>query len=329
MTIKNCFPKISKSFIDHNTDFKILIDLLEKAFAENKVIVPKRHHHNFDNPNYSHPTTMLIMPAWTSGKDGGVKIVTVNPNNTKLNLPSIQGSYVYLDALTGLKKADIEVTSLTSNRTAATSALASKFLSHKRATSLLMIGTGSLAIPLIKAHKTVRDIKKVYLWGRNHHKTETIAKNLKYQNFTVEIAKKLNEVIPKADIISSATLSSDPLIEGSYLRSGQHIDLVGSFKPTHRESDDECILKSTLFLDSLENLYEGGDIAIPLERELIGHSDIRADLFGLCQGKHSGRTSDSEITLFNSVGHALEDLIAARYYYNLYLKFERKNKTDT
>ncbi len=317
MPKESTYHFIPKQFIENNTDFPSLMTHLEQAFSNRMIIVPKRHHHELLNKSHS-SSTLLIMPAWENGHDAGIKIVTVNPDNTKHTLSSIQGSYLYTDALTGQKKADIEATSLTAYRTAATSALASKYLSLKTADSLLMIGTGMLAIPLILAHHSVRNLKKVFVWGRNIQKANDIVDRLKNQTFEISSTHSIEKVFDQADIISAATLSKTPLIKGEYLRPGQHVDLVGSFKPDYRESDDQCIIRSTLFVDTVQNINQSGDLAIPIKKGVISIGDVEADLFDLCGGNNLGRKSENQITLFKSVGYALEDLAAARYYYHLF-----------
>ncbi len=313
---------INDEFIDSNTNFTELISLLKNEFGESDIEVPMRHHHDFKNPKEKMDSTLLIMPAWNPGNEIGVKIVTVSPNNSKYDLPSIQGTYIYLDAHKGSLKAILSAKSLTAKRTAATSALASSFLSKKNATSLLMIGTGALSKELILAHKSVRPIKTVYVWGRNFIKAEQICEKLKNQEFTIEAIHNIEDKISDVDIISCATLSKTPLVLGKYLKPGQHVDLVGSYKKDTREADDDAITKSNIYLDSyLGGLKESGDIVIPLSKGIITEKDIKADLFELCQLKKEGRIIDDEITIFKSVGHALEDLVAAGYYYE---KFHEK-----
>ena len=163
-------PIIDKDFIDAHTDYSELISKLMMAFNASETEAPLRHHHSFKNHQEHEESTLLIMPAWNAGKDLGVKIITVNPENDKYNLPSIQGTYIYFDALKGTIKAIIEAKSLTTKRTAAASALASSFLSRENSSSMLMIGTGALSINLIKAHTIVRPIKTVFIWGRNFEK---------------------------------------------------------------------------------------------------------------------------------------------------------------
>lgn len=307
---------IDDVFIDANTDFKALISLLRNEFSKSKIEVPMRHHHDFDNPKEGIDSTLLIMPAWNPAKDLGVKIVTVSPQNSKFDLPSIQGTYIYFDAHKGLLKAILSAKSLTAKRTAATSALATSFLAKENAESLLMIGTGALSANLILAHSSVRPLKTVYVWGRNYSKAEQICEKLKNQKFSIKPIDRIEDKIEEVDIISCATLSQNPLVRGRFLRPGQHIDLVGSYKKDTREADDDTIKKSNIYLDSyLGGLKESGDIVIPMSKGILNKGDIKADLFELCQLKKEGRKNDQEITVFKSVGHALEDLVAAGYYY--------------
>jgi ornithine cyclodeaminase len=308
---------INDHFIDKNTHFTSLISAINNSFANSTFEIPMRHHHDFSNPKEGIDSTLLIMPAWNPSKEAGVKIVTVSPNNGAYNLPSIQGTYIYLDAHKGTVKAILAAKALTAKRTAATSALASSYLSKKEASSLLMVGTGTLATNLILAHATVRPIKKVFVWGRNIEKAEEICNQLAEENFTIQPIKSIEEVVSEVDIISCATLSKTPLVLGKFLQKGQHLDLVGAYKKVMRETDDEAIQKSSVFVDTYEGgLKESGDIVIPLQTGIISEKDIKADLFELCGNKKQGRKNNEEITIFKSVGHALEDLTAANYYYN-------------
>ena len=145
-----------------------------------------RHHHDFANPEVNVDSTLLLMPAWNPSKNAGVKIVTVSPENGQFDLPSIQGTYIYFDAIKGSIKAILEAKSLTVKRTASASALASSYLSRKDASSLLMIGTGALSINLIKAHAAVRPIKEVFIWGRNLKKATALAKELENESYKKE-----------------------------------------------------------------------------------------------------------------------------------------------
>jgi ornithine cyclodeaminase len=310
---------ISNEFIEENTNFLELISEIKQHFSSDEVIVPMRHHHDFPNPEVQADSTLLLMPAWNPSKNAGVKIVTVSPENAQFDLPSIQGTYIYFDAIKGSIKAILEAKSLTVKRTAAASALAASYLSRKDASSLLMIGTGALSINLIKAHAAVRPIKEVYIWGRNFEKATAICAVLKNEKFTVTAIKTIAEKIAEVAIVSCATLSKRPLVLGKYLKNGQHIDLVGAYKKDMREADDETISKASVYVDTFQGgLKESGDIVIPLQNGTLKEEDIKADLFQLCSNQKAGRSSAEEITVFKSVGHALEDLAAANYYYNNY-----------
>lgn len=312
---------INGDFIDEQVNFPELIHALENGFSKNEILIPERHHHEFPNDKADKDSTLLLMPAWNPSSNAGVKIVTINPENGQFNLPSIQGAYIYFDSATGVLKAIIDAKNLTAKRTAATSALASKILSRPSSSSLLMIGTGSLSINLIRAHASIRPIKKVYVWGRNLNKAQEICNQLKDEEFSVEAIEKIETKMSEVDIISCATLSSTPLVFGKNLQLGQHIDLVGAYNATMRESDNQTILRSSVFVDSWKGaLSEAGDILIPLKEKIITQSHIKADLFELSSKQKSGRTNTEEITLFKSVGHALEDLIAADYFYKKFIK---------
>ena len=311
---------INNHFIENNTKYLDLIKALQEGFSLNAILVPKRHHHDFPNPTMNEDSSLLLMPAWNPSKESGVKIVTVSPENGKFDLPSINGTYIYLDAVKGTIKAILDAKSLTAKRTAAASALASTYLSRNNSNSLLMIGTGALSINLIKAHASVRPIKKVFIWGRNFQKAQEIALKLKDERFTIQAIRSIKEKVSEVDIISSATLSKIPLIFGKHLKEGQHIDLVGAYKIDMREADDEAISKASVYLDTYQGgLNESGDIVIPLKTGIIKEREIKADLFELCSEDKKGRRSATEITLFKSVGHALEDLVAAKYYYNQFI----------
>lgn len=314
-------PYINANFIQENTDFPTLIQSIKNNFCDNALIVPMRHHHDFPNTEEAVDSTLLLMPAWHPQKSAGVKIVTVSPNNGKYDLPSIQGSYIYLDSHKGSVKAILEAKALTAKRTAAASALASQFLSRIDSSSMLMIGTGALSSNLIAAHTAVRPIKEVFVWGRDFTKAQAIVRQFNDSTFNIKAIQTIEEVISKVDIISCATLSSTPLVFGKYLRAGQHIDLVGAYKKNMREADDATIQTADIYLDTYQGgLKESGDIVIPIQNGILEASSIKADLFELCQGKKVGRQSDQSITLFKSVGHALEDLAAADYYFNQFTK---------
>ena len=297
--------------IIENTQFPSLIEALKAGFRS-RIETPMRHHHDFANPGKK-DSTLLLMPSWKAGDRLGVKIVTVSPENA--DLPSIHGVYLLFDAVTGEPIAQFDGKALTKMRTAAASALASSYLSKEDCKSLLMIGTGALAEPLIRAHSAVRSITDVKVWGRNAQKAEAVIQRLSESDMTFSVCTELEDGVSGSDIVSTATLSPSPLVFGNWAKPGQHYDLVGAYRTDMREGDDELVRSASVYVDTYQGMMESGDIAIPIEKGIIKKEDIRADLFGLVADQ-TGRSNDHEVTLFKSVGHALEDLVAANYYYD-------------
>ena len=306
---------ISAADVEGALDWDALIERLRQGFRRGAE-VPIRHHHTLENPTGSPEgadATLLLMPAWQRGRHIGVKIATVFPSNAERSLPAVMGAYLLLDGKTGAPEALIDGPSLTLKRTAAASALAASYLARPDSERLLMVGTGALAPHLIMAHASVRPVGTVLIWGRNPEKAAKLAKRLKRQHLRVAHTEDLAEAARGADIISCATLSKDPLIEGEWLQPGQHLDLVGGFTPQMRETDDTAIQRARIFVDTREGACkEAGDIVQPIESGLLDPTDIAGDLFDLTRGERAGRRHYSQITLFKSVGTALEDLAAAQ-----------------
>jgi ornithine cyclodeaminase len=315
--------------VDSALDDLALIARLEMLFRAG-CEMPVRHHHPIRAPlgPASADAMLLLMPAWTrdsapqgAGSRIGVKIVTVFPDNGRRTLPSIYGQYLLMDGTTGQTLALLDGTMLTKRRTACASGLASRYLSRPDSSKLLMMGTGALAPELIRVHAKVRPIREVAIWGRTPERAETLAGRLAAtlpkalgRPIMVRAVSDREAAVAGADIVSCATLSTSPLVEGAWLHEGQHLDLVGAYTSRMRQSDDEAVRRSSLYVDTWAGaLQEAGDIVQPLANGTIGEADIIADLFELTRGQKAGRTAGDAgvITLFKSVGAALEDLAAA------------------
>ena len=304
-------------------DFAALIEALREAFREGATM-PARHHHSIALPGEP-AATLLLMPAWNEPSAGrmesgflGVKVVSVYPGNSARGKPSIHGTYLLMAGSTGEALAVMDGSALTLWRTAAASALAASYLARQDSSRLAMVGAGALAPFLIAAHASVRPISEVLVWNRNPSHAESLAADLAGRLYSVHATSDLEAAVRGADIVSCATLSSEPLVRGAWLKPGAHLDLVGAFTPTMRESDDEAVRRSRIFVDTREGaLKEAGDLMLPLQAGVLRESDIVGDLFDLCRGRAQGRRDDSEITLFKSVGTALEDLAAATLAYKL------------
>jgi ornithine cyclodeaminase len=290
--------------------FPELIEAVATMFA-GSCVVPLRHHHIMEVPGEA-AATMLLMPAWVPGDYIGVKILNLFPDNHLRALPTISGTYLLSSGKTGEMLALIDGGELTARRTAATSAFAARHLSRPDAEEMLMVGTGRLALNLIEAHAVYRPLKRIRIWGRSAEKAKALAEEAQAIGFDAEAINDLSAAVRQADIISCATLSSEALVRGEWLKAGAHLDLVGAFTPTMRESDDEAIRRARIFVDTREGATkEGGDIAMPLRDGVIREDAILADLADLATRRHQGRQDEGEITLFKSVGAALEDLAGA------------------
>lgn len=304
---------LSAGEVDSALDDLMLIDRLESMFRAG-CETPLRHHHALPQG------TLLLMPAWTA-RHIGIKLVTVFPGNARRSLPSVLGQYMLMDGRSGQTVALLDGTMLTKRRTACASGLAARYLAPASATRLLMIGTGALAPHLVRVHAKVRPIHEVAIWGRRPEAAEALARELGRslpavvgRAVSVRAVADRAAAIAEADVISCATLSKEPLVEGDWLRHGQHLDLVGAYTPEMRESDDRTVQRAALYVDTRTGaLKEAGDIVQPLRNGTVRENDVIADLFELTRGQRAGRGigDATGITLFKSVGTALEDLAAA------------------
>ncbi|MGL1932540.1 MAG: ornithine cyclodeaminase family protein [Desulfotalea sp.] len=286
------------------------VESLRKMFKDG-CVAPVRHHHAMQHPDQPE-STMLLMPAWVPGKYVGLKFINVYPNNFAKGVPTINGVYLLMEGETGVPIVNIDAGELTSRRTVAASALAADYLSRKDAKKMLIVGSGRLSRYLGFAYKTIRDIDEIKVWARDPEKSAKIVQVYADAGFKASVSTDLQEDAGWADIISCVTPSTEPIIKGAWLKPGCHVDLIGGFKPNMRETDDEVVVKSSVFVDTREGvLAEAGDLLIPMENGVFKREDILAELSQLTNSEHQGRKDDDEITLFKSVGASLEDLAAA------------------
>jgi len=291
-------------------DYPKLIAALRDAFQAGGEKMPVRQAYEVGMPGL--PAHLLTMPAWRRGNAIGVKLVTVVPGNAARNLGAVSSLFVLFDGVTGVPRAIIDGEAMTNRRTAAASALAASYLAREDASTLLMVGNGHLVPHLIAAHSSVRPISRVLIWGRNVAKAEALAATLRKPGLDVQAVPSIDEGLQHADIVSSATTSTVPLILGASVRPGTHVDLVGAFNAGMRESDDALIARSTVYVDTMEGaLREAGDLLFPIKSGAFAADSIVGDLFGLTQGLVPVRQDAAQITVFKSVGAALEDLVAA------------------
>lgn len=255
------------------------------------------------------------MPAFEKEGGGVVKLATLIPDNPARGLPAIQGVVVVFSR-TGTPVAVLDGAVVTRLRTAAASALASRYLSRSDSSHLVVIGTGALAPVMARGHCVTRPITRISVWGRSAERAEATVATLREElgpSVEVRSTASLESSVRDADIVTCATSSSAPLLLGHWLRPGTYVDLVGSFSPKTREADDDVVRSARIFVDTREGaLAEAGDLLQPLASGVIRPEQIVGELADLVCARVVGRTSNEQIVVFKSVGAAVEDLAASQ-----------------
>lgn len=298
--------------------WKPLIAALRQAFRGG-IESPAKHQHYIEVPGEPEGKIMM-MPAWRTGAYVCIKLVNMFPGNAARDMPAVSGIVVLFDGRTGRPLAQLDGGEVTARRTAATSALAADYLARTDAAIHLVVGTGRVAWNLIQAYRAVRPIERTLVWGRNPAKARRLAAAAGDIGIAAEAVEDLEMAVRGADVVSTATIASDPLIRGDWLSRGAHLDLVGGYRPEVREADDVAVRRATIFCDTLTGAPNAaGDLTQPLAAGLIEIDDL-VDLHMLATGASPGRTDRDEITLFKSVGASLEDFAAAVMVYEQWIR---------
>ncbi len=251
---------------------------------------------------------LLLMPCFDSELHAaGVKIVSVSAQ------AGVSATYALLDASSGKTLAVMEANYLTDQRTAATSAVATDFLARRDAKSLGVFGCGRQAVAHLTMLRHVRDFRRFFVCGSPRSDLTPFVARMKTEHGIHIEAVDAETCVRESDVLCTCTTSPEPLFKGEWLRAGTHLNLVGAFQPETREVDDETVRRARVVVDTYEGtLAEAGDLLIPIKRGVIDASHVIADLHQIVSEKKIGRTSAGDITLFKSVGCALEDLVAAK-----------------
>ncbi|MEM9909590.1 MAG: ornithine cyclodeaminase [Pseudomonadota bacterium] len=259
---------------------------------------------------YRGKDTLLSRAAWIDGMGLAVKSATVYPGNPRSGQPMINGAVcVFSDAHGGLD-AVIDFHLVTKWKTAGDSLFAAKRLARPESQTILIVGAGTVGHALYDAYSSVFPNARFQIWNRTQANAEAMAEKLP----GLELATNLEDAVRRSDIVTSATMTLQPLIQGAWLQPGQHIDLIGAYRPDMREADDEAIERASLFVDSRDTtIGHIGEIEIPRSTGVISEEDIRADYYELEKFK---RSSSDEITLFKNGGGAHLDLMTSRYILN-------------
>jgi ornithine cyclodeaminase/alanine dehydrogenase-like protein (mu-crystallin family) len=254
---------------------------------------------------------LLVMPCYDAALGAsGVKLVSVSPQ------AGVQATYELRDPQTGITLARMEANYLTDVRTAATSAVATDLLARRDVETLGVFGSGRQAAAHLATLPRVRNFKRFLVCGSGRSDVAAFCGKMKNELGLNAEPANTETVARESDVICTCTTSHEPLFEGNWLRSGTHLNLVGAFQPHTREVDDITVQRACVVVDTYDGgMQEAGDLLIPLKNGTIDRSHIIADLHEIASGEKAARTSADSITLFKSVGCALEDLVAAQLVY--------------
>ena len=256
------------------------------------------------------PNAMLNRAAWIKDMGFLMKSVSVFPNNT--DIPSIQGAVLLFDDNTGSLKAIIDGILVTKWKTAGDSVLGARLLANPQPKTHLMVGAGTVASSILDAYSEVfPSIDTFLIWNRSLNRAHQLVEAKQDFSGKIKVMENLEEACAMADIITSATMSTEPILKGDWISPGTHMDLIGAYKPDMREADDTLLQKSEIFVDSRDTTFGHiGEIEIPLQQGTITRNDVLGDYYDLCNGQ-KGRKSRESITLFKNGGGAHLDLMTS------------------
>ena len=261
---------------------------------------------------------LASMPSMLPGAGVmGIKVITVFPGNEGTELESHQGAVVLFEAERGRLLAIVDASEVTAIRTAAVSGLATRLLARENAGDVAILGSGTQARTNLEAMLAVRDVRRVRVWSRAREHAEAFAERESGKHgIRIEVSGTAREAVAGADIICTATSAREPVLMGEWLAPGAHVNAVGFSGPSGRELDTEAMARSRLFADRRESiLHEAGDFLIAKSEGAVGDDHVVGELGDVILGSVQGRTSPGEITVFESLGLAVEDLAAANHIY--------------
>jgi ornithine cyclodeaminase len=252
-------------------------------------------------------------------------VISVFPGNRKFGYSSHQGAVLLFESTHGQLLAIVDADEITAIRTAAVSGLATKLLARDTLSTLAILGSGTQAQRHVEAMLCVRKINSIRIWSRDYSNAEKLAGQIATKHNIPAIAvKDAKDAITNADIICTTTASPIPVLPGAWIKKGAHVNAVGSSTPGTRELDTAAIVNSKLFGDKYESIYhEAGDFIIPKKEGAINDDHVKGELGEVMRGIKSGRETNNEITVFKSLGLAIEDIYAAGHVYKTTIQ---KNK---
>ena len=259
-----------------------------------------------------------VMPGEVGSREVfGAKLVTLFPANPDRGIPTVQGHILLFDRADGTPLALVEASSVTALRTAAASAAATRVLAREGAATLAVLGCGVLAETHLEAMLAVRPVQDVRIWGRNFEKAAAFAqRHANREGAEVRAVADAAEAVAGADLVCTVTGSYTPVLEGDWLSPGAHVNLVGAHNPATREADGRVLERGRVYTEITEfALAEAGDLLLAMEEGHFARTDIVGEIGQAIDGQVPGRSSESEITVYKSLGNTAQDIAAAHYVY--------------
>ncbi len=302
------------------------IAAVEEAFrqkGEGRVQMPPKSYIFF--PKYA--GDFRVMPAYLEGsEEAGVKVVNVHPENPRRGLPSIMATILLLDPATGMPVVLMGGTLITAIRTGAAGGVAAKYLARKESRVVGMVGAGVQARAQLEALREVLEVEKVKVVSAHPSKAREYAEEARKEyGIEVEGMKRVEEVVRGSDVVVTTTPSRAPLVRSEWVSEGTHLNAIGADAPGKQEVEPELLRRAKVVVDDLEQALHSGEVNVPFSRGLFRKEDIYGELGEIVIGKKQGRTSPSEITLFDSTGLAIQDVVVA---WMVYRKARRLGKGE-
>lgn len=260
-----------------------------------------------------------MMPGYVASPESiAIKVITVFPDNVNTPYDSHQGAVMLFDSTNGRILALMDASEITAIRTAAATAVATDLLARSDSSVLAILGSGVQARTHLEAIANVRNVSQVNVWSRTPERADAFAKRERdRRDISIDVCATAEDAVRNADIVCTTTAARDPILMGSWITPGMHVNAVGSSSPKMRELDASAVAKATMFVDWRESAFnEAGDFLIAKSEGTVGDDHVRGEIGDVLVGKIQGRTSDEAITLFKSLGVAPQDVVAARHIYD-------------
>lgn len=293
------------------------IERVFKSFGRGRVQMPPKLYIHL----HKHKGDFRAMPAYVEDMDScAIKWVNVHPNNSRFGMPAVMAVNILSDPRNGFPLCIMDGTYATNLRTGAAGGVAAKYLARKNSEIVGMVGCGAQARTQLQALNEVFNIKEVRVWGHKAHYIKRFIRDMKRLGLSLKAAESIEECLRGCDIVVTTTPSRRPVVRLKWLKKGVHINAIGADAIGKEELEPAILKKAKIVVDAWEQASHSGEINVPLRKKLLSRKDIYANIGQIAAGKKRGRTSNSEITVFDSTGLAIQDVVIANLIYKAAIK---------